>query len=167
MSIKKFGIEKALEKRLLSRKKQDLHSLKRVALVVGSHSVDVERLQKKLLSAFSLSKNQLSSFIYKESKENEKEKEICFSEKDFNWRGGLKKESRLNDFLAQDFDLLVNYFSENNLALQLVSASTEAKLKVGVAHEEKRLNDIEIVVKKEESGVFISELKKYVDIIKE
>lgn len=165
MSIKKISLEKALEKQLLSRKKHDLHSLKSVALIVDLHLVDVEKLQKKLLAAFSLSKNQLSSFIFDATGGDGKEHKICFSEKDFNWRGRLKKESKLNDFLAQDYDLLVNYFSGNSLILQMVSASAEAKLKVGLAHEEKRLNDIEIVVKKEESEIFISELKKYVNII--
>lgn len=165
MGIKRLSIQRAIEKRFSARKKQDLQSLKRVGLIVDPHAVDVEKLQAELLSAFSLSKNQLSSVVFKESKTDENEQEIYFSEKDFNLRGILKKESQLKDFLAQDFDLLVNYFSENNLALLLVSASAEAKLKVGLPHEEKRLNDIEIVVKKEESELFISELKKYVNII--
>ncbi|WP_407660187.1 DUF6913 domain-containing protein [Mesonia profundi] len=163
--IKKLSIEKAMEKRFSTRKKQDLHRLKRVGLIVDADAAEVEKLQSKLLSVFSLSKNQLSSLIFKENKEQEKEQEIYFSEKDFTWRGRLKKESKLNEFLAQDFDLLINYFSEDKLVLHWVSASAEAKLKVGLANEEKRLNDIEIVVKEEEIELFMSELKKYVNII--
>ena len=58
-----------------------------------------------------------------------------------------------------------DYFSRDNLALLLVAASAEAKLKAGFPHQEQRLNDMEILVQEEEPGLFVKELKKLRDYI--
>lgn len=161
--IKKFSVKKNIEKHFSLRKNEPLINLNRIGLIVDAN-FNEQRLIKVLSTTFSLNSNQLSTIVFKENKGKEIEGAF-FTEKDIDWRGVFKKESEVKSFLAQDFDLLINYFSRDNLALLLVAASAEAKLKAGFSHQEKRLNDMEILVQEEEPSLFVKEIKKYTDII--
>jgi len=88
-----------------------------------------------------------------------------FTEKEIGWKGNFKSED-IKTFVSTEFDLLVNLYETNHLALQLVTAASKAKLKVGIASGEERLNDIIIQTKLKDHNIFKTELVKYLNILK-
>ncbi|AUC76043.1 DUF6913 domain-containing protein [Olleya sp. Bg11-27] len=100
---------------------------------------------------------------------NNEKKEIAlfgntFSEKDLGWRGALKSQTA-KDFIAINFDLLINLYETDALALQLVTAATKAQFKVGIYNARQDINDLIIETKLEDKSIFKTELIKYLNIL--
>ena len=87
-----------------------------------------------------------------------------FSHKDLSWRGTVDKKE-VNDFIAEPFDLLINYYDTEKAALLLVSHLCKASFKVGFASIDKRLNHFMINTNAENHKVFMDELFKYLKIL--
>lgn len=85
---------------------------------------------------------------------------------DINWQGRVRNYHA--DRLAeQEYDLLINYFSEPKLPLLLVSSSVKAKLRVGLKGIDNQYNDIIIDCSLGQEAVFSSELKKILQTLKQ
>ncbi|QXP58236.1 DUF6913 domain-containing protein [Olleya sp. HaHaR_3_96] len=100
---------------------------------------------------------------------NNEKKEIAlfgntFSEKDLGWRGVIKSQTA-KDFIAMNFDLLINLYETDALALQLVTAATNAQFKVGIYNARQDINDLIIETKLEDKSIFKKELIKYLNIL--
>lgn len=106
----------------------------------------------KILSLSNLKKEEVSVFTN------------TFSEKEIGWKGTLKSQI-IKDFVAADFDLLINFYETKNLALQLVTAATKAQIKVGVYNADEDLNDLIIQTKLKDHNIFKTELVKYLNIL--
>jgi len=87
-----------------------------------------------------------------------------FSHKDLSWRATFDK-SEVKDFVAQKFDLLINYYDTEKAALLLVSHQSKATFKVGFASIDKKLNNLMINTHAENYQVFVEELFKYLKIL--
>jgi hypothetical protein len=87
-----------------------------------------------------------------------------FSHKDLSWRATVDKKE-VKDFVAQPFDLLINYYDTEKVALLLVSHLSKANFKVGFASIDKRLNHFMIDTNAENYKVFMDELFKYLKIL--
>ena len=88
-----------------------------------------------------------------------------FTEKDFNWKGEPKKTS-FKSFLEEPHDLLIGYFNKSNLYLENAVLRSNAKFKVGFAKVNPSLYDMEIAEYPTKIDSFLSELKKYLIILK-
>ncbi|HET8839167.1 MAG TPA: hypothetical protein VFM82_09285 [Flavobacteriaceae bacterium] len=88
----------------------------------------------------------------------------AFNAKRLSWKATFE-EGNEREFVNTTFTVLLNYFVNPSPELLILSAATKAKLKVGFPLEEKRLNDIEINADPKDHKLFISELKKYLDMI--
>lgn len=88
-----------------------------------------------------------------------------FTEKNFNWKGQPKKEAFKN-FIEEPHDLLIGYFNKNNLYLENAVLHSNAKFKVGFAKVNQELYDIEIAEYPTKIESFLSELKKYLIVLK-
>ena len=99
---------------------------------------------------------------------NKKEKQyawdVCFNPNDFGWKGQIKN-IELQTFLDTKFDVLISYYTQEQLELKLLTALSKAQLKVGVLQTDKRLNDLIIKTKIKEFNVFKAELYKYLTIL--
>ena len=87
-----------------------------------------------------------------------------FSHKDLSWHGTVDKKE-VKDFIAEPFDLLINYYDIEKVALLLVSHQSKASFKVGFASIDKRLNHFMIETNAENYKVFMDELFKYLKIL--
>jgi hypothetical protein len=87
-----------------------------------------------------------------------------FSHKDLSWTATFEK-SEVKDFMAQKFDLLINYYDVEKSALLLVSNGSKANFKVGFSSVDKKLNHFMINTNAENYKVFVEELFKYLKIL--
>lgn len=87
-----------------------------------------------------------------------------FYEKDFGWKGKAKT-SELQQFLHKPYDLLISYYSDDILALQLASGLQAATFKVGIAGSNQEIHDVIIQTKEEEVATFAKELHTYLQIL--
>ncbi|PQJ78064.1 DUF6913 domain-containing protein [Polaribacter porphyrae] len=88
-----------------------------------------------------------------------------FTEKDFTWKGEPKNKM-FTSFIEEPFDLLIGYFNKNNLYLENAVLRSNAKFKVGFAKVNQSLYDMEIAEYPTKTERFLSELKKYLIVLK-
>lgn len=88
-----------------------------------------------------------------------------FSMADMGWAGSISKRE-VTEFVARPFDLLISYYDVEKHPLMLVTQKSKAGFKVGFAAVDKRLNHFTVGVAAAEHQVFISELFRYLKILK-
>lgn len=89
-----------------------------------------------------------------------------FSDKDLGWNGNIENSYAL-EFLSREYDVLVNYFDQENILLQLMSIKTKARIRVGFKEVNQSFNDIILNIPLENFNVFKMELKKYLRVLNE
>jgi hypothetical protein len=134
-------------------------------LIDGNYFTNQEELISEILK-YGIEKNNIEilSFVNK-NKKTLLEKFDYFFRKDISL-GGLFKSERVTNFTEQHFDLLISYYDVQKPALLLVSKSSKAKFKVGFQTIDKRINHLSINSVAENYTEFISELFKYLKILK-
>lgn len=137
-----------------------------VGIIVDEGSkFDFESLKKLQKEISSDSKN-FHILTCKSSGESYNEfRGLLFFEKDFSWNGKIKSTELLN-FLANDFDMLIDYTKSNTIFKKLLVAKSKAKFKVGYASVDERLYDFMIAVENESIPQFNNELVKYLKILR-
>ncbi|QLE02398.1 hypothetical protein HX109_12830 [Galbibacter sp. BG1] len=88
-----------------------------------------------------------------------------FSDVSFGMKGALKT-SEMEEFLRREYDIVINYYSEDNIYLQLVSSLVKSNLKVGINNDEAGINDLVLKVNEKDFSQFTKELVKYLTILK-
>ncbi|WP_299536409.1 hypothetical protein [Ulvibacterium sp.] len=89
-----------------------------------------------------------------------------FSDKDLGWNGNIENSYAL-EFLSREYDLLVNYFDEENLLIQLMSIKAKARVRVGFKTVDQNFNDIILNLPLKDFKTFKMELKKYLGVLNE
>lgn len=89
-----------------------------------------------------------------------------FSDKDLGWNGAIENSYAL-EFLGREYDLLINYYNQDNLMLQLMSIKTSARMRVGFAEVDAAYNDLILGCPIGDFPVFKKELQKYLVVLKE
>jgi len=89
-----------------------------------------------------------------------------FSDKDLGWKGAIENSYAV-EFLNREYDLLINYYTEDALLLRLMSVKAKTRLRVGFRSVGSEYNDLMIEVPMSDFQLFKSELKKYLEILKE
>ena len=89
-----------------------------------------------------------------------------FSDKDLGWKGEIENSYAL-EFLSRDYDILINYFKENNLMLQLMSVKTRARMRIGFSEVDPAFNDLIFNCDIGDYELFKRELKKYLEVLNE
>ncbi|MBV7270215.1 DUF6913 domain-containing protein [Winogradskyella luteola] len=90
--------------------------------------------------------------------------ETYFSPKDFGWKGKINNID-LQAFINEDYDVLISYYENENLYLNLITALSKANLKVGLCRNDERLYDLIIKTKPKDINTFKIEFKKYLNIL--
>ncbi|MCX2680044.1 hypothetical protein OOZ15_08855 [Galbibacter sp. EGI 63066] len=88
-----------------------------------------------------------------------------FSKKSFGTRGAVKSED-LNNFLNREYDIVINYYTDSNIYLNLVSALIKSPMKVGISEENEAVNNLVLKVNEGDFSRFSDELVKYLSILK-
>ncbi|MEL6916829.1 MAG: hypothetical protein AAFO99_03770 [Bacteroidota bacterium] len=89
-----------------------------------------------------------------------------FSDKDLGWNGDIENSYAL-EFLSREYDLLINYYTDENLMLQLMSIKTKARIRVGFGEVDKKLNDLILKASISDFDTFKQELRKYLIVLNE
>jgi len=109
--------------------------------------------------------NNIKILVFKDKiKKNEVFEYPTFSHKDLSWTATFEK-SEVKDFIAQKFDLLINYYDTEKSALLLVTNQSKANFKVGFSSVDKKLNHLMINTNAENYKIFVEELFKYLKIL--
>lgn len=166
--IKGFFLKRKLKNIFYDVKSTSLCSaIKTVGLLVDeSNFLQTEALVKELVVNGILEGN-IKIIIYKDQLgKNEKDSGVVFSSKDLTWNADIKS-ALVNDFIKEDFDLLISYYEVQKPILMLITHRSNAKFKAGFASIDKRLNHLMISTHTENYNVFTSELFRYLKKIKQ
>jgi hypothetical protein len=70
----------------------------------------------------------------------------------------------VSDFCSQGYDVLINFYDQDDVDLKYISAKTHKKLSVGFKSVDHALNDLIFDVDAQNIEVFVSECIKYLEI---
>ena len=167
--FKNKSITKAVESHL---KKRQVYSkpiqLNKLAILIDArYNIDIVSVMK-LSSKLGIKPKNVKVIglkgikAYKEGKDSESAS--YFNENQFSFTGAFKSKT-LDDFVNQQFDVLISFYPKDISCLNLVAAASQAKFKVGFSDVDNRINDLVIGTAPDNTDLFISELKKYLKIL--
>ncbi len=164
--IKNFFTKKIVKKSLKNVKLEAANeTIKSVGMVFDeSYFYNKSALVNALIDK-GIQQEQIKVLVFKNKiKKNEQFDYPAFSQKDLSWTATFDN-SEVKDFIAQKFDLLINYYDTEKPGLLIVSNLSKAKFKVGFSAVDKKLNHLMIDTVAENDKVFIEELFKYLKIL--
>lgn len=145
-------------------REKGIHS---VGCIVDLDKFDHADLFYEFVDEFSLHPNAVKIIGYKEFYDkNSPYSTPVFSDKDLGWKANIENSYAL-EFLNREYDLVVNYYTDDKLLLQLMTLKTRARLKVGFGEVDKNLNDLIMNTPMEDFRTFKQELGKYLRILNE
>ncbi len=164
MSLKQRAIQKEVNKNLTQKRVQKPMAINSIGVLFIEDQVNIEGLRQSLVKQFKLNNEAINCLSFAE--QSKTENEGVFTKKSFSLLGKLKKQSAAQPFLEKKYDLLINYFNQDRPELLLVSSRVKTTLRIGFQLDEKRLNDLDVLVQLDEHELFIQELVKYLKILK-
>lgn len=88
------------------------------------------------------------------------------TDKDLGWNGSIENGD-FSEFSGRHYDVLINYFTEDRLVLKLMSTKINARLRVGLKEADNDMNDLIFDCGLKDYKTFMTELEKYLKILKE
>lgn len=169
MILKAFK-EKSNQKyvnKLLTARKATVNSnkVKTIAVLLSASEFDNFEMFNQFFEELNLKspKHKIIAFT-KDDKFEASQWETYFSPKDFGWKGKINNVD-LQSFMDENYDVLISYYKDETLELNLITAMSQANLKVGLSRNDERLYDLIIDLFPKDFEVFKSELKKYLNIL--
>lgn len=121
----------------------------------------------ELIEEFSLRPNAVKIIGYKRDFEKASPYAIqMFGDKDLGKKGQIDN-GYVMEFLSREYDLLINYYTDDNLMMKLLSVKTQARLKVGFPSVDAKINDLILNTPLDDFKAFKTELKKYLKVFEE
>ena len=164
--LKNFFTQKIVKKSISNVKHIPIHTTIHTVGIIFDQTYFYERealVQELALKG--IQETDIKVLVFKDKiKKNEQFDYPIFSHKDLSWTATFDK-SEVKDFIAQKFDLLINYYDTEKAPLLLVSNQSKASFKVGFSSINKKLNHFMIDTNAENYKVFIEELFKYLKIL--
>ncbi|WP_418262871.1 DUF6913 domain-containing protein [Flavobacterium faecale] len=164
--LKGFLVKKRVKNNLLAeRTVPNSNKIKTVGLLVDeNYFSDKNELINQIVSNGIL-KEDIQVLVYKNRASKNKDCEYpVFTPNNLNWKAEINNEA-VNDFVNQEFDLLISYYDVEKALLLLVTHHSKADFKVGFSSIDKRLNDLMITINAENHKVFVHELFRYLKIL--
>ena len=164
--LKDFSTKKIVKNSLSNVKHLSSDTIiKKVGIIFDeSYFYERESLVNELIKN-GIDESNIKILVYKDKiKKNDVFDYPVFSHKDLSWHATIEKKE-VKEFIKEPFDLLINYYDTEKVALLLVSHLSKASFKVGFATVDKRLNHFMINTNAENYKVFVEELFKYLKIL--
>ncbi len=165
-AFKEKSIQKYVNKLLATRKAAvNSNKIKTIAVLLNTsefHEFEVFKVYFKELGLNS-PKHKIIAFTLDDKLEHNKWN-THYSPKDFGWKGKIKNID-LEAFINEPYDVLICYYKKEVLQLDLITAASNANLKVGISRNDERLYDLIIDVALKDINIFKEELKKYLNIL--
>jgi|SRR5690554_3589442 len=140
-------------------------SLKTVAVLVNCMEINDLDCFLRLTDALQIAEKDLKIIYYcQEKDELPSMRQDRFYPNEFSWKGTVLNPL-VKEFLDREYDLLIGYYTHENILLHTISALAKASLKVGLKGSDEKLFDLIFDVKSENFKAFEEELVKYTGII--
>ena len=164
--LKDFFTKKIVKKRLVNVAPFNSNgAIKKVGIIIDETYFFEKDDFIKQLAFFGIDTISISLLIFKNKIiKNEILNHITFSFNDLSWSGKIEN-AFVNEFIKEEFDLLISYYDTEKAPLLLVTNNSKANFKVGFSSVDKRLNHFMIDSNAENYKVFIDELFKYLKIL--
>lgn len=118
-----------------------------------------------LTQEFKIPMENIELLVFKPFEKKETYADFEINEKDFGWYGSLKL-NKLQEFVKNEYDLLINYGFEENLYWNIITLHSQSNFKVGFASQEEALYDLSISDQERNLDVLTKEMVKYLKILK-
>ena len=170
MGIQSYFIEKKVRQSLQSTPKNNvehhLNRINKVALIVDEKSGFNVKHFNALKDQLKLNETAISILTIKTKCPKDTEPEdFTFCVNKVNWFGRVKSDS-YHSFIANDYDLMIDYVSSTSKYIQLIISSIKAPLKVGFAQNNSYFYNIILNIKPDNIEAFHKELIRYLNILK-
>lgn len=119
----------------------------------------------KLQQELQVPLDNIEVLVFKSFQKNIEYSEFECTEKDFGWYGSLKL-NKLQEFVKNEYDLLINYGFEENLYWNVITLHSLSNFKVGFASNEDSLYDLSVSDTERNLEVLTTEMIKYLKILK-
>lgn len=148
----------------MSKRKPGIHL---VGVIVDLDKFPQPEAFEEFVTLFKLHPNAVKVIGYKkEYDQNSPYSTPVFSDKDLGWNGDIEN-SYAGEFLSREYDVLINYYTEKSIMLQLMTLKTKARIKVGFSKVDKTFNDIILDCLLKDFDIFKNEVTKYLNVINE
>lgn len=149
------------------RQASDKKGISSVACIVDMDAFAGVEVFQSLRKKLQLNPNALHIMGYKRGHDKNGMFSVPFCiDKDLGWNGSIENGD-FAEFSGRQYDVLINYFEEDRLVLKLMSAKTNARIKVGLKGADKAINDLIFDCQLNDFETFLKELKKYLRILNE
>ncbi|MGQ2984717.1 DUF6913 domain-containing protein [Flavobacterium sp.] len=165
--IKDFSLKKIIKKKLSHYKPVSSPDVvHRVGVIIDeSYFADKEQLIKELM-ANGIDRNNIRTLSFKERVKPKEIVDCChFTRKDISVTGNFEKPD-VAEFIETPFDMLISFYDVEKPPLVLATLKSKANFKVGFSSVDNRLNHFMISSQAEKYPEFVSELFKYLKILK-
>ena len=121
---------------------QQGNKIRSIGCIVDLEKFDDTTLFYKFIDEFNLRPNSVKIIAYKNFYDkNSPYSTPVFSDKDLGWKGKIENSYAL-EFMNREYDLLINYYTDDHLLLQIMTLKTKARIRVGFSEVDKNLNDL-------------------------
>ena len=168
----KFKVKSGLKFLEDELKKTSRVSSRQAGVALVGCIVDIDKFPNpesfnKLITDFSLQPNGVKIIGYKKDDGAHSPFGIQYcTDKDLGWNGTIEN-GFVSEFVDREYDVLINYYTDDKLVLKLLTARTNARIKVGFPSVDKKLNDLIFDTPIANFDVFKTELRKYLKVLNE
>ena len=157
------NIKKSIDNLNNNRKDYKLPILK-VGCIIDTN-LDVDYFQiLELMEKIGLKQKDVKIISYSDTAFNDPFSKMRISKDSINFYGKIVSADA-NEFISYDYDLLINYFGDNEI-LTLISSKTNSNFRVGYSESNKNINDIMFSNFFNNFEKFSNELIKYLKFLK-
>ncbi|ESU19291.1 hypothetical protein FCR2A7T_27170 [Flavobacterium cauense R2A-7] len=165
--LKDFSIKKLVKKSLVNYKPVVTEDkIQTVGLLIDESYFTQKEALISEITKNGIDRNALEILIYRDKIKKKDTFENPFFSRDSISFGAEFQKQDITDFINKPFDMLISYYDVEKPPLVLVTLQSKAKFKVGFSTVEKRLNAFMITTVAEKHSEFVTELFKYLKILK-
>ena len=162
-SIQKYFDKERLQPSLESRNANKIRTIG--VLMEESQLLTSNNTLNSLQQNFQIPIENIQLLAFKKFEKKQVYTDFEITEKDFGWYGSLKL-NKLQEFVKNEYDLLINYGFEENLYWNVITLQSHANFKVGFTSKKDGLYDLSISDTERNLDVLTSEMVKYLRILK-
>lgn len=137
----------------------------RIGLIVDMSNFTQTEALKQEIESHGISVENIKIIGYRDVKKKSEVNAVAtFGLQDINFKSEFTKEE-LNEFVDEEFDLLISYYDYEKSFLLFLTHRSKAKFKVGFSSVDTRLNHLLINIDQENFKGFVNELFRYLKIL--
>ncbi|MEM1339187.1 MAG: hypothetical protein AAF717_03235 [Bacteroidota bacterium] len=138
-----------------------------IACIVDMDKFPKAEVFQELRQLLGLQPNSIQVIGYKRGQDKYGMFSIPFcTDKDLGWNGSIENGD-FSEFAGRNYDVLINYYTDDRLLLKLMSTKVIARIRVGLKGVDNAMNDLIFDCRLDDFKTFSTELIKYLKILKE